>query len=88
MGVVDIAGSPRYLSPVVAVTALLRRFLRRKYAEKCEDACTFGEVAEWLKAPDSKSGIPETVSGVRIPSSPNSSLAPDLMAFCRHGLPV
>ena len=29
-----------------------------------------GEVAEWSKAPDSKSGIPETVSGVRIPSSP------------------
>ena len=29
-----------------------------------------GEVAEWLKAPDSKSGLPETVTGVRIPSSP------------------
>ncbi len=29
-----------------------------------------GEMAEWLKAPDSKSGIPETVSGVRIPLSP------------------
>jgi hypothetical protein len=27
-------------------------------------------VAEWLKAPDSKSGLPERVAGVRIPSSP------------------
>jgi hypothetical protein len=31
-----------------------------------------GEVAEWLKAPDSKSGLPERVAGVRIPSSPPS----------------
>lgn len=30
-----------------------------------------GEVAEWPKAPDSKSGIPVTVSWVRIPPSPN-----------------
>lgn len=29
-----------------------------------------GEVAEWSKAPDSKSGIPATVSWVRIPPSP------------------
>ena len=31
---------------------------------------TFGEVAEWLKALDSKSSMRETVSGVRIPLSP------------------
>ena len=29
-----------------------------------------GRVAEWLKAPVLKTGIPETVSGVRIPSLP------------------
>jgi hypothetical protein len=33
-----------------------------------------GEVAEWLKAPDSKSGLPERVTGVRIPSSPPFSI--------------
>ena len=29
-----------------------------------------GEVAEWLKAPHSKCGVPARVSGVRIPPSP------------------
>ena len=29
-----------------------------------------GEVAEWLMAPVLKTGIPERVSGVRIPPSP------------------
>lgn len=33
-----------------------------------------GEVAEWLKAPHSKCGIRATVSGVRILSSPPSSI--------------
>ena len=28
----------------------------------------YGEVAEWTKAPDSKSGVRATVPGVRIPS--------------------
>ena len=37
-----------------------------------------GEVAEWLKAPDSKSGLPERVTGVRIPSSPPFHLPPKL----------
>ena len=37
-----------------------------------------GEVAEWLKAPDSKSGLRETVTGVRIPSSPPFHLPPKL----------
>jgi hypothetical protein len=31
---------------------------------------TRGEVAEWLMAPVLKTGIPERVSGVRIPPSP------------------
>ena len=39
---------------------------------------TSGEVAEWLKAPDSKSGLPERVTGVRIPSSPPFHLPPKL----------
>ncbi len=30
-----------------------------------------GEMAEWLKVPDSKSGSRETVTGVRIPLSPS-----------------
>jgi hypothetical protein len=29
-----------------------------------------GEVTEWLKVPLSKSGLPETVTRVRIPTSP------------------
>src|SRR5205807_3316659 len=33
-----------------------------------------GEVAEWLNAPHSKCGIRATVSGVRIPPSPPTSL--------------
>src|ERR1700733_14041925 len=33
-----------------------------------------GEVAEWLMAPVLKTGIPERVSGVRIPPSPPDSL--------------
>src|SRR5271167_1983276 len=33
-----------------------------------------GEVAEWLMAPVLKTGIPERVSGVRIPPSPPRSL--------------
>lgn len=36
----------------------------RQFAE------SFGEMAEWLKAPDSKSGLGETLAGVRIPLSP------------------
>jgi hypothetical protein len=36
-----------------------------------------GEVAEWLMAPVLKTGIRETVSGVRIPPSP-----PDLLFSC------
>jgi hypothetical protein len=32
---------------------------------------TLGEVAEWLKAPVSKTGIPLAVSRVRIPASPH-----------------
>ena len=34
-----------------------------------------GEVAEWLKAPLSKSGIPLRVSWVRIPPSPPYSVS-------------
>ena len=35
-----------------------------------DDASPCGEVAEWLKAPVSKTGIGVTLSGVRIPLSP------------------
>jgi hypothetical protein len=40
----------------------------------CSKAVVFGEVAEWLMAPVLKTGIPERVSGVRIPPSPPRSL--------------
>ena len=39
---------------------------------------TVGEVAEWLMAPVLKTGIPERVSGVRIPPSPPSFFFPYL----------
>jgi hypothetical protein len=38
----------------------------------CSKTVIAGEVAEWLMAPVLKTGIPERVSGVRIPSSPPS----------------
>src|SRR5437588_6651674 len=36
----------------------------------CRRSVVIGEVAEWLKASVLKTGIPERVSGVRIPPSP------------------
>ena len=36
----------------------------------CSKTVIAGEVAEWLMAPVLKTGIRETVSGVRIPPSP------------------
>ena len=36
----------------------------------CSKTVVVGEVAEWLMAPVLKTGIPERVSGVRIPPSP------------------
>jgi hypothetical protein len=36
----------------------------------CSKTVSIGEVAEWLMAPVLKTGIPERVSGVRIPPSP------------------
>jgi hypothetical protein len=36
----------------------------------CSKTVVVGEMAEWLKAPVLKTGIRETVSGVRIPLSP------------------
>jgi hypothetical protein len=36
----------------------------------CSKTVVAGEVAEWLMAPVLKTGIPERVSGVRIPPSP------------------
>src|SRR5262249_30613629 len=40
----------------------------------CSKTVVVGEVAEWLMAPVLKTGIRETVSGVRIPPSPPYSL--------------
>jgi hypothetical protein len=40
----------------------------------CSKTVVAGEVAEWLMAPVLKTGIPERVSGVRIPPSPPFSL--------------
>ncbi len=37
---------------------------------ECSKTVVIGEVAEWLMAPVLKTGIPERVSGVRIPPSP------------------
>src|SRR5208282_6180967 len=36
----------------------------------CSKTVVAGEVAEWLKAPVLKTGVRETVPGVRIPPSP------------------
>ena len=36
----------------------------------CSKTVVVGEVAEWLKAPVLKTGVRETVPGVRIPPSP------------------
>jgi hypothetical protein len=38
----------------------------------------YGEMAEWLKAPDSKSGLGESLTWVRIPLSPPVLLLFDL----------
>ncbi len=55
-----------------AEMSLRMRFWRLgNYNKKTEVA---GEVAEWLMAPVLKTGIPERVSGVRIPHSPPRSL--------------
>lgn len=43
----------------------LRFFFRVSVLEKKN-----GELPEWPNGPDSKSGVPETVPGVRIPRSP------------------
>jgi hypothetical protein len=48
-------------------------------AADCKNAIS-GEVAEWLMAPVLKTGIPEKVSGVRIPPSP-----PDFVTEQRSG---
>lgn len=40
------------------------------YIMKNFTAFTYGEMAEWLKAPHSKCGIGATLSGVQIPLSP------------------
>jgi hypothetical protein len=42
----------------------------------CSKTVVAGEVAEWLMAPVLKTGIPERVSGVRIPPSPPDLLRP------------
>jgi hypothetical protein len=39
-------------------------------AGDCSKTVIAGELAEWLMAPVLKTGIPERVSGVRIPHSP------------------
>jgi hypothetical protein len=49
--------------------------------EKCSKTIEAGEVAEWLMAPVLKTGMPERVSGVRIPPSP-----PDFLRFYFHPL--
>jgi hypothetical protein len=51
--------------PLLFVTAV--RYWR---AANCSKTVLAGEVAEWLMAPVLKTGIPEMVSGVRIPPSP------------------
>ncbi len=48
------------------IQAILRIF------RPCRDFPADGEVAEWLKAPVSKTGIPVRVSWVRIPPSPQN----------------
>src|SRR5580704_14960506 len=48
--------------------------LARQESAGCSKTVVVGEVAERLMAPVLKTGIPETVSGVRIPPSPPCSL--------------
>ena len=42
-----------------------------------------GEVAEWSNVPDSKSGVPGTVPGVRIPPSPPAFASNEVCEGCR-----
>src|SRR3954470_867786 len=44
-----------------------------------------GELAERLKAPDSKSGVPARVSGVRIPRSPPIKKMSEKVPNCARG---
>src|SRR5271155_3596504 len=50
----------------------------------CSKTVIVGEVAEWLMAPVLKTGIPERVSGVRIPSSPPSLTGTALLSVWSH----
>jgi hypothetical protein len=54
--------------------ALVSAWKTKKYLPRATDETAYcsssGEVAEWLMAPVLKTGIPERVSGVRIPPSP------------------
>src|SRR5579884_3883412 len=51
-----------------------------RHAQSCEVLClsfdAVGRVAEWLKAPDSKSGVGATLPWVRIPPLPPSLRLP------------
>src|SRR5882724_12622093 len=52
-------------------TETYRGFESHPLRQRCVTGSTdSGELAERLKAPDSKSGVPARVSGVRIPRSP------------------
>ena len=53
----------------------MREWMKRAVlTAACSKTVVAGEVAEWLMAPVLKTGIPERVSGVRIPPSPPDSL--------------
>ena len=54
------------------------------FEQKTAIILTLGDVAEWLKAPVSKTGIWETGSGVRILSSPPCGYSPPLFYPLKH----
>jgi hypothetical protein len=70
--------APVLKTHVLLLWALVNTWKLRKYlpmsgakTDNCSKTVVVsGEVAEWLKAPVLKTGIRETVSGVRIPPSP------------------
>ena len=51
------------------------------FAGTTREETTAGRVAEWLKAPDSKSGVGESLPWVQIPPLPPSDTHPMLMRF-------
>jgi hypothetical protein len=77
-------GNCKHLKTIGLVAAIGRDTAR------CSKAVVVpGEVAEWLMAPVLKTGIPERVSGVRIPPSPpdfpnpcSFCVAPKINVFC------